>query len=117
MSSSATEDFLRNTVTPIKNQGSELSSGPDTIEGRAQTEKIPRNRENDPTALDVIGELVNKLEEQKASVYMKGHISQEIINDTFLMDAKQKFPESTLRINCELHNSPATFYSNKEGKY
>ena len=48
---------------------------------------------------------------------MKGHISQEIINNTFLMDAKQKFPESTLRINCELHNAPATFYSNKERKY
>ena len=31
---------------------------------------------------------------------MKGHIDEKIINDTFLLDAKQNFPESTLRINC-----------------
>jgi hypothetical protein len=48
---------------------------------------------------------------------MKGHISQEIINDTFLFDAQQKFPESTLRINCETHNAPATFWSRQEQKY
>ena len=42
---------------------------------------------------------------------MKGHISQEVINETFLLDAKQKFPESTLRINCAEHNAPATFWS------
>ena len=48
---------------------------------------------------------------------MKGHISQDLINDTFLMDAQQRFPESTLRINCETHNAPATFFSRQEQKY
>jgi ribosomal protein S27E len=48
---------------------------------------------------------------------MKGHISQEVINDTFLLDAQQKFPESTLRINCDEHNAPATFYSRAQQKY
>lgn len=42
---------------------------------------------------------------------MKGHLDEKVINDTFLMNADQKFPESTLRINCEEHNAPATFYS------
>ena len=76
-----------------------------------------KRRDNDPTALDVILNLINKEEDEKVSAYLKGHISQEVINDTFLMDAKQKFPESTLRINCAEHNAPATFYSRFEQKY
>ena len=86
------------------------------LEGRAQTMALPRG-ENDPSALDVILSLINKDEDEKASEYMKGHISQELIQETFLMDAKQRFPESTLRINCPEHDAPATFYSRQEGKY
>lgn len=55
--------------------------------------------------------------EQRASAYMKGHVSKSIIDDTFLADAKEIYPESTLRINCQLHNAPATFYSKAEQKY
>ena len=61
--------------------------------------------------------MINQEDEEKASAYMKGHISQEIINDTFLFDAQQKFPDSTLRINCSEHNAPATFWSRWENKY
>ena len=76
-----------------------------------------RKPEHDPTALDVISNLINPLEEKKSSAWMKGHLDEKVINDTFLMNAEQKFPESTLRINCEEHNAPATFYSRAEGKY
>mgnify|MGYP001316025019 CR=1 FL=1 len=48
---------------------------------------------------------------------MKGHLEQEVINDTFLLDASQKFPDSTIRINCDTHNAPATFWSRQLGKY
>ena len=48
---------------------------------------------------------------------MKGHISKSIIDDTFLFEAKEIYPESTLRINCLQHNAPATFYSKAEQKY
>lgn len=48
---------------------------------------------------------------------MKGHISKAIIDDTFLYEAKEIYPESTLRINCTTHNAPATFYSKAEQKY
>ena len=64
------------------NFGSQLSS-----ENRAQTERLPKTRENDPTALDVILGLINEEDETKASEYMKGHLEQDVINDTFLMDA------------------------------
>ena len=89
----------------------ELQSSEAASSERAQTTKLPKNRENDPTALDVILGLIDKGEDEKASHYMKGHLEQEIINDTFLMDAAQKFPESTLRINCDTHGAPATFFS------
>ena len=68
---------------------------------RAKTEALREKGEiHDPSALDVIKQIINPDKDQKASEHMKGHVSQEVINETFLMDAKQKFPESTLRINC-----------------
>ena len=48
---------------------------------------------------------------------MKGHIDQDVINETFLMNAQQRFPDSTLRINCSEHNAPATFFDRKENRY
>ena len=45
---------------------------------------------------------------------MKGHISKSAIEDTFLFEAQEVYPESTLRINCQTHNAPATFYSKVE---
>lgn len=48
---------------------------------------------------------------------MKGHLSKKLIDDTFLYEAKEVYPESTLRINCEEHNAPATFFSEAENKY
>ena len=86
-------------------------------EPRANTMRDLRKPGHDPTALDVISNLINPDEEKKSSAWMKGHLDEKVINDTFLMDAEQKFPESTLRINCKEHNAPATFYSRAEGKY
>ena len=71
-------------------------------------------KSNDPTALEVIENLIDPSEEQKASEYMKGHISKSIIDDTFLYEAKEIYPDSTLRINCAQHNAPATSYSKAE---
>ena len=82
-----------------------------STDGRAST------RTNDPTALEVIESLVDPTDDQKASEYMKGHISKSIIDDTFLYEAKEIYPDSTLRINCEKHNAPATFYSKAEQRY
>lgn len=69
---------------------------------------------HNPTALEVIQALIDPGEEEKASAHMKGHISKAIIDDTFLFEAKEIYPESTLRINCMTHNAPATFYSKAE---
>ena len=65
----------------------------------------------------MINTLIDPDEEQKASVFMKGHISKSAIEDTFLFEAKEVYPESTLRINCQTHNAPATFYSKVEQRY
>jgi len=73
-----------------------------------------KNNPDNPTALDVIETLIDPEEEQKASVFMKGHISKSAIEDTFLFEAQEVYPESTLRINCQTHNAPATFYSKVE---
>ena len=83
-SNTPTDKFMRNTTQP--------GSMRETLEGldmsqRQATIMLPKNRENDPTALDVISDLINPNEEAKASVYMKGHIDQETINETFLMNA------------------------------
>jgi len=61
--------------------------------------------------------MIDPSEESRASAYMKGHISKAVIDDTFLFEAKEIYPESTLRINCITHNAPATFYSKAEQKY
>ena len=71
----------------------------------------------DPTALDVIQSLIDPEADAKASAHMKGHISRTVIDDTFLFEAKEIYPDSTLRINCTTHNAPATFYSKAEQKY
>ena len=69
---------------------------------------------DNPTALEVIHSLIDPAEDQKASAHMKGHISKSIIDDTFLYEAKEIYPESTLRINCTTHDAPTTFYSKAE---
>jgi len=69
-----------------------------------------------PTALEVIEELT-KQNDEMPSKYMQGHISKQIIEDTFLVDAQQKFPESSIRINCEPHNAPAVFFSKQQNQY
>ena len=83
-------------------------------EGKKSTDS---RKSNDPTALEVIEGLVDQKEEKKASDYMKGHISKSLIDDTFLYEAKEIYPDSTLRINCREHNAPATFYSKAEQRY
>ncbi len=92
--SSAADDLATRNTTPaafkVTKQGSEFglqSNGSNSGMPERQTEKLPK-RENDPTALEVILGLINNEEEEKASEYMKGHVSQEIINDTFLYDAQ-----------------------------
>ena len=50
-------------------------------------------QEKNPTALDVIQTLINPQEEEKASVHMKGHISKTLIEDTFLFETTEIYPE------------------------
>lgn len=40
-----------------------------------------------------------------------------LIEDTFLVDADQKFPESSIKINCIPHNAPAVFFSRQLNAY
>ncbi len=35
------------------------------------------------------------------------------MDDTFLVNAEQKVPDSSLAINCTDHNRPAVFFSQK----
>ena len=91
-------------------------TGSEQAEERKTTGSNENGAEN-PSALEVIQSLIDPKEEEKASVFMKGHVSKTIIDDTFLYEAKEIYPESTLRINCQTHNAPATFYSKAEQKY
>ena len=86
-------------------------------QSKIDSEPQENSQNKNPTALDVINTLIDPDEEQKASVFMKGHISKSAIEDTFLFEAKEVYPESTLRINCLTHNAPATFYSKVEQRY
>ena len=73
MRSQADELAMRQTApapSKLSKQGSEFET-PNQPE--RQTEKLPK-RENDPTALEVILGLIDNEEEEKASVYMKGHV-------------------------------------------
>ena len=42
---------------------------------------------HNPTALEVIQNLIDPEEDKQASAHMKGHISKSIIDDTFLFEA------------------------------
>lgn len=48
---------------------------------------------------------------------MHGHISKNIMDDTFLVNAEQKVPDSSLAINCQDHNRPAVFFSQKQNSW
>ena len=76
------------------------SAGGQVTDGGADNDRGGSGKYQDPSALEVIQSLINPDEEEKASVHMKGHISKAIIDDTFLYEAKEIYPESTLRINC-----------------
>ncbi len=39
------------------------------------------------------------------------------MEDTFLADAVNKFPNSIILINCDTHKSPAVFFSKQQEKY
>ena len=121
MSSKPQGDSIENraasAAVTVKGAINEFQSSEEASSERLQTVKVPKNRQNDPTALDIIQGLIDKDEDERASHYMKGHLEQEIINNTFLMDAVQKFPNSSLRINCEDHGAPATFFSRQLQKY
>ena len=99
-------------------EGQVIQSNDTAGDNREELESTKAQRNyQDPSALEVIQALINPDEEEKASAHMKGHISKAIIDDTFLYEAKEIYPESTLRINCTTHNAPATFYSKAEQKY
>lgn len=46
------------------------------------------------------------------SRYLQGHISKEVMDETFMVNTDQKVPDSTLALNCRDHNKPAVFFSN-----
>jgi len=59
-------------------------------------------------------EIIENLQDDgKTSKYMHGHISKQIMDETFLVNAENKVPDSTLAINCQDHNRPAVFFSQK----
>ena len=59
-------------------------------------------------------QIIESLEDDgKKSKYLQGHIDKNIMDDTFLVNAEQKVPDSSLAINCTDHNRPAVFFSQK----
>ena len=63
-------------------------------------------------------QIINSLaDDGKQSRYMAGHISKSIIDDTFLVTSDQKVPDSSLAINCDEHNKPAVFFSQKHNAW
>ena len=56
--------------------------------------------------------IINDLEDNGSkSKYMEGHIDQKVMDDTFLVNADHKVPDSSLAINCIDHKRPAVFFS------
>lgn len=62
------------------------------------------------SAMDVINKLACS---GKQSKFMQGHVDKDLLDHTFMVTADQKVPDSTLAINCEDHNRPAVFFSQK----
>ena len=62
----------------VQSLGSSLEMSEE--EQRAKTTRLTKSKLNDPTALDVITELINPVDDEKASVHMKGHIDEDTIN-------------------------------------
>jgi hypothetical protein len=62
---------------------------------------------------DVMQIIESLQDDGKKSKYLAGHISKNIMDETFLVNAEQKVPDSSLAINCMDHNRPAVFFSQK----
>ena len=65
-------------------------------------------------ALDLVKKLGDKGEKSR---HLKGHISKEVLDDTFLALEQNKYPESLIGINCSEHQKPAAFYDRKAQSY
>ena len=90
-------------MAELAKQTSDLNEPQDNAggSGTKNSESNESSRKTqDPTALEVIETLIDPEEDKKASEYLKGHVSKSIIDDTFLYEAKEIYPDSTLRINC-----------------
>ena len=62
--------------------------------------------------------IINSLADNgEASKFMQGHIDQDVMDHTFLVNAEQKVPDSSLAINCKEHNKPAVFFSQQKNSW
>lgn len=76
--------------------------------------QITPKAEGSSTTQKSVMDIIETLQDDgKKSKYLAGHISKNIMDDTFLVNAEQKVPDSTLAINCTDHNRPAVFFSQK----
>lgn len=73
-----------------------------------QEDSVHLDKGGRPDVMQVIDQLADDGQKSK---HMEGHISKKIIDDTFLVDADNKVPDSSLAINCADHNRPAVFFS------
>ena len=63
-------------------------------------------------------QIINSLaDDGKTSKYLQGHISKQVMDETFLVNADHKVPDSSLAINCLEHNKPAVFFSKADDKW
>lgn len=82
----------------------------------AEAPKVEEQSKKEVLAIDVIEELTKK-HTPIDSEHLKGHLNMSVIEDTFLVDADQKFPDSSIKINCVPHNAPAVFFSRQQKTY
>jgi hypothetical protein len=58
--------------------------------------------------------VINRLaDDGSKSKFMDGHLDENVMHDTFLVTSEHRAPDSTLAINCQDHNKPAVFFSQK----
>jgi hypothetical protein len=85
----------------------ETPGNPNTL-----AEKVGTSMKKD--VMNIINDLAD---DGRTSKYMQGHISKQIMDDTFLVNAEQKVPDSSLAINCTDHNRPAVFFSQQKNSW
>lgn len=91
------------------NMSPNAQSGTSLFPSSSVQEKAPEK--------DVMNVINALADDGSQSKYLAGHISKKVMDDTFLVNEDMKVPDSSLAINCDAHNRPAVFFSQKQNAW